>query len=149
MENSIFDAIENVGRGKDDGSSEGKITSGGFKASKNGSQRKNVERQNSKGNSNKQLNNGPIRNKIKNEKRILNNNNGNRGQNTIRDDAILFPSSNNRINPYKDYVNTAGNSFKFVFKLINDDLYRLPNVLERPKLPQISFLLLEPILKIE
>ena len=145
LENSIFDATKNDGRGNNDGArSESRISYGGFKGSQNGSKRKNVERQNSKGNSIKELKNGSIKKKMKNEKssikRILNNNNKGSEDNS---------SSNDRINPYKDYVNTAGNSFKLVFKLIYDDLYRLPNVLEQPKLPQISFLLLEPILKIK
>ena len=137
LENSIFDAKKNVGRGNNDGArSESRISSGGFKGSQN------VERQNSKRNSIKELKSGSIKNNMKNKKssirRILNNNNRDSEDNS---------SSNDRITPYKDYVNTAGNSFK-VFKLINDDLYRLPNVLKQPKLPKISFLLLEPILKI-
>lgn len=102
LENSIFDAIQNVGR-RNDGegliesiggiSRVNRITSGGLKQSQNGSRRKNSK-------------------KKPNLSRIINNNSkGNRDDGTSFQSED-YSSSNERINPYKDYVNTAG-------KLIN------------------------------
>ena len=96
LENNIFDAIQNVGRRNDSGgqSKSGGVnvrTSGELKQSQNGSRRKNGKRKPSLS-------------------RILNNN---REQSSIRDDTTSFQSedyssSNDRKNPYRDYVNTAG-----------------------------------------
>ena len=100
LENSIFDAIQNVGRRNDGGgqsksSRVNRITSGGLKQSQSGSRRKTGKRKPSLS-------------------RILNNiSEGNREQSSIRDDGASFQSedyssSNDRINPYRDYFNTAG-----------------------------------------
>ena len=114
LENSIFDAIQNVGsrNGGNGGQSIGnrranKINSKGLKKIQNGTQRKNGKRQNSKGNNIKELNN-VAKSRNRGSTRILNQNN----QNSIGNDGNSFQSgdsSNDRINPYKDYVNTAGN----------------------------------------
>ena len=139
LENSIFDAIQNVGRRNDGGgqsksSRVNRITSGGLKQSQNGSRRKTGKRKPSLS-------------------RILNNiSKGNREQSSIRDDGASFQSedyssSNDRINPYKDYVNTAGKYKLITILYLHYIIFRISNVFEQPKLSQISILLLEPFFK--